>query len=76
MVTRGSVCGRHEYRDQDQGHQCCCLARLHGVWFQDRRVIKDVSDLSGLSYVPTILFWKDTVFAKEMADLRPVSLFT
>ena len=39
-------------------------------------VVKDVSDLSGLSDVPTILFRKETAFPKEMAILGSVSLFT
>lgn len=47
-----------------------------GSAFKISGVIADVSNLSGLSYVPTILFWEETAFAKEMADLRPVSLFT
>ena len=40
------------------------------------RVIEDVSDLSGLSDVPTILFRKETAFAKKIAILGSVSLFT
>ena len=51
---------------------CICI----GSGFRIRGVIKDVSDLSGLSYVLTILFWKETAFAQEMAILRSVSLFT
>ena len=47
-----------------------------GSGFRIDGVIEDVGDLSGLSYVPTILFRKETAFAKEIADLRPVSLFT
>ena len=38
--------------------------------------IKDVSDLSGLSYVPRNPLWKETALAKELANLRLVSLFT
>lgn len=47
-----------------------------GSGFGISGVIENVSDLSGLSYVLTILFRKETAFAKEMAILRSVSLFT
>lgn len=40
------------------------------------RVVEGVSDLSGLNNVPTILLRKETAFAKEMAILGSVSLFT
>ena len=50
------------------------------VWFvcvgsgvRISRVVEDVSDLSGLSDVPTILFRKETAFAKKMAILWSVS---
>ena len=40
------------------------------------RVVEDVSDLSGLSDIPTILFREETAFTKEMVMLRSISLFT